>query len=206
MAADLSEVQGRFERNLQRTENLVELYRQAAGSGQGRRPVYSTDILRAATVFLHATLEDFLRGVAELRLPEAPPEALQDIPLIGTSDIGRPTKFSLADLARHRKKSVRRVITDSVVNTLEVTSFNNLNDVTKLLGRLGVQPSKVNGRFFDLGAFMKRRHHIVHRADANPQRGKGHHSVLGLNQANLDRWVEAVREFVDAVSTELDNQ
>src|SRR5262245_29791393 len=55
------ELEARARRNLQRVRKLVQLYRDLAGPGRGRRPVETIDLLRSAVVFLHATLEDALR-------------------------------------------------------------------------------------------------------------------------------------------------
>ena len=52
------------------------MYTTRAGTGQGRRSVQDTDILRAAVVLLHATLEDLLRSLADWKLPTAEPMLL----------------------------------------------------------------------------------------------------------------------------------
>jgi hypothetical protein len=65
-----SEIEIRFKSNLERVDHLVALY-DTATTGPGRRPVDKSDILRSAVVFLHATLEDFLRSLLEWKLPTA---------------------------------------------------------------------------------------------------------------------------------------
>jgi hypothetical protein len=65
-----TEIENRFNGNLERVEHLVALY-ETLTTGPGRRPVDTSDILRSAVVFLHATLEDFLRSLLEWKLPSA---------------------------------------------------------------------------------------------------------------------------------------
>lgn len=106
------------QRNLERVRNLVTLYTDKLGGiGSGRKPVHSTDVLRSAVVFLHGTLEDFLRDLARLRLPHASEHTLNEIPLVGAK--GRVEKFYLGRLARHREESVYDVIERSVSEYLD---------------------------------------------------------------------------------------
>ena len=93
-----SEIENRFNGNLDRVEYLVALY-ETGSSGSGRRAVDTSDILRSAVVFLHATLEDFLRSLLEWKLPTAQASYLKDVPLVGKKP--RST-FSLDDLALFR--------------------------------------------------------------------------------------------------------
>ncbi len=54
----------RLQWNLDRVKHLVAVYGQLE-QASGRPTVQQADILRAAVVFLHATLEDFLRGLLD---------------------------------------------------------------------------------------------------------------------------------------------
>ena len=67
--------------NLDRASNLVEIYRTLYGEGKGRRSVPKVDLLPAAVVFIHASLEDFLRALAAISLPNADEDILNSIPL-----------------------------------------------------------------------------------------------------------------------------
>src|SRR5947208_1955802 len=105
------EIQLRFQSNLQRVRNVVGVYASGSEKRKGRRAVQESDILRAAVVLLHATLEDLLRSLADWKLPTAPPEALADIPLAGTK--GKKT-LGLQELAGFRGRRVDDVIALSV--------------------------------------------------------------------------------------------
>src|SRR5437588_8261871 len=88
-----------FTANLGRVSNLVKLYENTSGRGKGRKAVHEADVLRAAVVFAHATLEDFIRSICAYFLPHADPSVLDEIPLVGLNASGRPEKFLLGRLA-----------------------------------------------------------------------------------------------------------
>lgn len=190
----------RFRDNLARVENLLRLYEDAHGQGRGRRSVQANDLLRATTVFLHATLEDFLRSVARWRLPLAGPEVLDDIPLVGGN---RGDRFKLGAVSRFRGKSVDEVINDSVAAYLDRSNYNNTREIAAFLQNIGLTVENVNGRFHDLDALMQRRHLIVHQADRNPQLGRGTHRARHITVHQVRTWITAVRDFVGALESEL---
>ncbi len=192
MATILEDIRVRFRDNLGRVKNLVELYSSSSGRGRGRRTVPDTDILRAAVVLLHATLEDLLRSLAEWKLPTAKPEAFVEMPLTGTK--GR-TRFSLQDLADFRGKTIDEIIAGSVREYLEKSSYNHPGDIKNLLGNIGVVLKIDDDDSAELAAMMSRRHWIAHRVDRNPKKGSGHHPVKSLSNLAVSRWIDAVERL-----------
>jgi hypothetical protein len=80
----LDPIRDNFNENLARVESLVSTYEShPEAQGRGRKSAEVLDILRAAVVFLHASLEDALRSVARWKLPSAASPVLDQIPLIG---------------------------------------------------------------------------------------------------------------------------
>ena len=198
MKARISE---RFGQNLERVRNLVEIYAtHLAGEGSGRRGHTKTDVLRAAVVLLHATLEDLLRSLAYWKLPQASPDVLGKIPL---STAAPAIKFSLAELSAHRGKSVDDVIVLSVNGYLERSNYNNITEISSFLGSIGVTVTNVNGRFVQLDELMKRRHQIVHRADRDETGGQGNHTVRSIGQIAVRNWTDDVESFGNAVLNEI---
>jgi hypothetical protein len=189
-----SEIEERFRRNLARVRHLTASYGQLAGRGQGRRPVNTSDILRAATVFLHATLEDFLRSIELWKLPTAPEDRLNLVPLVGLQ--GRPERFSLGKLAQHRGKSIDNLIGQSVQAHLDRATYNDTSDVARVLELAGVPPAHVQHHFAALAEMMKRRHQIVHQADRNEKTGRGQYQAQSLSTTSVKNWVDAVEAFV----------
>lgn len=201
----LGKIQRRFSRNVERVENLVQLYQDLGGEGRGRRPLHSTDMLRAATVLLHSSLEDFLRSMAKWQWSPTDPDVLANIPLItGTTSYRRSTKFSLPDLIEHRNKKVGTILNQSLESYLDQSSYNNIVQICELLESFGINPDNVNERFSDLGDLMERRHWIVHQADRNPKKGRGHHRYKSISPARVNIWIEAVREFVEGTVSALE--
>ncbi len=135
----------------------------------------SNEILRAV-VANHAYLEDFLRTLALTFLPIADEKALDGIPLAG-GQFERAEKFSLGKLTRHRGKTVNDLIKESVSAYMERSTFNSVTETMSFLESIGLKlASKKDENSplvppFDpamlpvLEKMMRRRHHIVHRAD-----------------------------------------
>ena len=189
------EIRQRFSDNLARAQNLLAVYRGIAGAGQGRRPVNSTDILRAATVFGHAALEEVFRGIATWKYPAANEAVLNEVPIVG-SEHGRPEKFFLGRLAAHRQKTVQALIDESVRAHTNNFTINNTTDIANFLRKIGVEPIAVNQEFELLGQLISRRHHIVHQADRNDLPGQGHHRARALNANDVGSWLAAADRFV----------
>jgi hypothetical protein len=186
------DIQIRFEDNLNRVKNLVGIYTSRSGKGKGRRPTQDSDILRAADVLLHATLEDLLRSLAEWKLPSANPDVFVEIPLSG---LKRGERFGLQQLAAFRGRTVDEVFAKSVTEYLEKSTYNHPGDVKILLVSIGVALEIDNAERIELAALMSRRHWIAHRLDRNPYRGSGHHSVKSLSTATVSLWIEAVQRL-----------
>ena len=190
------EIEDRFALNIARVRNLVAIYRtQLAGPGRGRRGHQTTDVLRAAAVLLHASMEDVLRSLAYWKLPLAEPAVLERVALVG----GTATKFTLGNLTAHRGKSVDMIIKESVDASLERSNYNNADEVVGLLASIGLNPVPLQRYLPGLEDAMKRRHQIVHRADANPNIGRGRHRVSTIAPRDLDAWGLNLENFVRGV-------
>ena len=182
-----------------RVQHLIDAY-EAAAQGPGRRAVQTTDVLRAAVVFLHAALEDLLRGLLEWKLPLAQADHLKDIPLVGKKP---RSSFTLEDLATFRGTSVDDIIRRSVLQSLERSNFNDPGEVEGVLERIGLPTSLLDPYRNSLGPMMKRRHWIVHRADRNTATGRGQHTALALQQAAVEAWRDALTGFATDVLARL---
>jgi hypothetical protein len=181
----------RFVSNLERVRSIVQMYDVVAGAGQGRPTVQEGDLLRVAIVFLHATLEELLRDLAQERLWLAPPEVLRQLPWPRGGGSTKTT-FDLGDLAAFRGQTVHEVIQYAVESHLERSNFNHPGDVKQILNWVGIDPSLVDPYVRELGAMMSRRHWIVHRGDRNPAVGRGHHSVRSVSKSTVAKWTKAV--------------
>jgi hypothetical protein len=195
-------ISSRLKDNLARVTNLLTVYDGYRDTAQGRKSVYSLDILRAATVFLHATLEEFLRGLILWKWPAGSGDVLDHVPLIGHAVAGRPEKFLLGSLTPHKARLVRDVIDECIREYSNTVSFNSTADVTHVLTSVGVDAKRVEARFPDLAKLMERRHHIVHQADRNERAGPGHHKARSMAVGHVKAW-QPVREFGESVLAEV---
>lgn len=191
----------RFKDNVTRVRNLLSLFEQIGAGKQGRRPTHATDVLRAATVLLHASLEEFVSGLARERLPNADINALNNVPLVGTGP--RLERISLGQLAPYKEQSVGRLIEDSVSEHLDRSNWNNPGDLKKMLQSLGLNVAELDIDWDSLGRLMARRHQIVHQADRNPKVGVGQPKAEMIAVKMVRQWTEDVEHFVDQVAERL---
>jgi hypothetical protein len=196
-----TELAERSRGNLERVRGLVALYEQLAGEAGGRPGIRQTDLLRAAVVLLHATLDDFLRSVASIRLPRVGPDQLRLIPFVGGD--GRKTTFTLGDLHAYLSRSVDDVIAASFDAHLGRSSYNRPVDVAALLTDLGLDASLIRPHAARLAVMMARRHQIAHRVDRNEMKGRGHHRANPISRSIVVTWIDAVGEFMRDVLAQL---
>ncbi|CAN7654367.1 hypothetical protein [Rhizobium sp. LjRoot254] len=190
----LDEILSVFFSNISRVEKLVALY---GPPKQGRRKVNDTDVLRAALVLLHATLEDLLRSVLTWRVPSGTEDVLDAYPFANAQH-KRPDKITLGGLSAYRGMTVDALIEKSVVEFLDRwSSFNDLGEVKKALKAAGIAAAAVDAHDFgELAAMIARRHNIVHKADRNEQRGgRGNHPTKSIGLATIDNYLQSVRDL-----------
>ena len=190
-------IANRFERNIARVRHLVAVYEGLSGRGRGRRPVHSTDILRAATVLLHASLEDALRSLELEVLPTAGRDEIDKVPLKGLGHNAQ--KFYLGELVPHRGKSVNDVIRESVIEYLGRRSYNNVTEIDAAICRVGVDTAGLQHLYPEIAQMIDRRHHIVHQADRHDVPGHGHHRAKSISLAMMRRWIASVETLIHKV-------
>lgn len=186
-----------FDQNITRVNALTDLYDSLPRSVKGRYSGGGVDVLRAAVVLLHASLEDLLRQVAGFRIPEGAEEAMAKIPLAGCAP---REKFTLGDLAPFREKTVREVLKESVRQHYTSTvTFNSVAHIEEVLERCGLKQERLKRFYPALGAMMARRHDIVHRADIVDSS----HGPQSLSASKVQGWSSATRRFGYAVLVEM---
>ncbi len=197
----IDEARERFEENIGRVRSLQNVYeRFLKAPGGGRRDARTSDVLRAAVVFLHAALEDFLRSLLRELLPKCGESALNAVPLVGSANTGRAEKFFLGRLSQFKNKSVMEVIEESIEAYLGTVSFNSTTDIVSNLRTVGVVYQDTDGLLPTLQQIIERRHNIVHQADKNEFSGPGHHRTKSISSRNIRKWVFTVEKFVSAVN------
>jgi hypothetical protein len=183
------ETRRRFERNLARVAGLLKLHKAATEKAVGRPAQHASDLLRAATVLLHGTMEDLLRSLAEQYWPSASPDVLAEVPLKGLTKLAHTVR----DLAPYRHLQVNALIEESIHAHLQRETFNSLGEVEHLLQSIGTDMTKVRGNFNDLKELISRRHHIVHQADRGS--GVGVNSTKPIARPKVETWLRAVGDI-----------
>ena len=157
------------------------------------------EILRALIVLTHAHLEDFLRTLAIAFLPSAGEKFLNDVPLVDVSATGRPEKFFLGKLVRHRGKKIDDLIQESVVQYFDHVSINSADDIARLLESVGFKVADHDARFPELGELMRRRHVIVHRADRIRDVNSREDVLQRVDAEQVRVWIGAVDDFINTL-------
>jgi hypothetical protein len=104
--AFIEEFTARVATILRRVEHLVEFAQNHFP--EGRVSETKDDILRAAVVFIHTTLEDSLRFIGSRFIPlTSNVEVLNKIGLVDSSGVLRPEKFSLGKTCRTPRQDSR---------------------------------------------------------------------------------------------------
>ena len=155
-------------KNLWRARRLVDFSKEIKTPEETR-----SDLRGAAIVFLHATLEEFLRGVALREWFKLNDEnlksALKRYPRLNTRNI----KISLLDLVDKRQESIESIIQEEVESFLyQDISFNSLDEIEKFLELINVSvqdlKEEIGQEHFDnLQSLIRKRHSVVHQADCS---------------------------------------
>ena len=196
-ASFINEYIARIATTLRRAEHLAEFAETAFP--KGRCSQTKDDILRAAVVFLHATLEDFLRYIGTKFISSSDdPNVLDKISLPGSP--GRAEKFFLGKLATHRGKSVNQLIAESVEAHLNKRSFGNTDDISQLLESVGVPTNEVREYYQFLSELMSKRHDIVHTGDLKPTDKPGERDTKPIDPNKVKEWSQTIEHFTSAVA------
>lgn len=189
----LSKQTNRLAQNLKRVDSLLDLNEflervlADIGSDDG---LDAGEVLRAAVVLLHASLEDFLRSIASDHLPRTDNEFIKGIPLAGQPRSG---KYTISDLLQHRGKSIDTVLHESIDQWLNRHSFNHTDDVRDILKQLGMPVDYFEATYEDLDKMISRRHQIVHHAD------RIHNSpddVAEITRDEVHQWMDNLDQFM----------
>jgi hypothetical protein len=196
------EISDRFNRNIDRVENLVHFCE--FGRGQEESDITelekNDDILRASLVFLHATLEDFLRSISAWKLPDSSPDEIDKIPLLGQTQ-KTPSKFNLGSLVAFRGLSVDELISQSIHTYLDKwASFNDISQINSALKDCGIELDRHD--YGTLSSIVSRRHDIVHHADTVPFDATDS-SLSPIHVDTLRESITATREFFNRISNEI---
>ncbi len=191
--AKIDPITRNFEVNIARVKNLVAAYDQLGSQGAGRPSTMQVDVLRSATVLLHASLEDVLRSSSEQLLATRGRDVLDGIGFPDGTDKTKQ-KFTLGDLHAFKGQSIDDLIQLAVITSLQRSNYNSVAEVAAALERIGIDPGVLDPDQATLESIIKRRHLIVHRADKNPdpKRGRGVLMTQHLPKSTAETWIQTI--------------
>lgn len=186
-----------FDKNLQRVKSLHSLYIKLKEEDLKDSKDYKlTDILRAEIVLLHSSFEEYFRSVLIEWLPiKASDDTLKEIP-ISLKAGKKAEKLFLNDLAHYRGKTIDEIIQESVLETMQLKSFNNEREIRGWCSKIGITLEKFNG-MREIDAAVYRRHKIVHEADTN--RSATSQRLQSINPGNITPWIKAYEGLVNLI-------
>lgn len=147
-----------------------------------------------------------MRAITRQQFPRHRREALDKIPLVGTSYTGNPEKFFLGRLSEHRGKTVDCLIEESLTSYLDKLSYTSSNDLTYWLSILEADIDSVQRHLPKIEAMMQRRHHIVHRGDKSDTKGPGKQYARSLSAKLVQDWNTTVNVFLMEVAEQFDGK
>lgn len=201
-----------YQINIRRAQNFIVLYISATENrGPGRRDTLTTDILRAGVVFLHSTLEDYLRSIilskkiAMLSTTEADFRAvLANVNLVG-DNTGKSSvrKYALGEFWEVKDKSVIMIVEEALRDKVSYMTFNDYSQIVASLSTVGIKLSTNFNPDGIIDNYINRRHKIVHEADNNSVHGPGNYKATSINANTLTAWINAVNALVDDIEDQL---
>lgn len=188
-----------FEKNASRVKNLVRLYNQPGiGQGSGRKQDLASDLLRAAVVLLHATLETYLRGICKLNASNASKNFLNKVGFYVKQERDRTDKIQLGDLQNLKSMSIGMLMEIMIQRHMdEKQAFSDWDRMIIVLLGVGVKLDDAvkDNIHADISALMKRRHKIVHHSDLARMSGRGHQRTSTIRADVVKKWIKAVEDL-----------
>lgn len=186
-----------FDKNLERVRSLNSLYTKLKKENlQDSKDFRLTDILRAEIVLLHSSFEEYFRSVLIEWIPiKASDETLKEFP-ISLKAGKKSEKIFLDDLAHYRGKTIDEIIQESVLETMQLKSFNNEGEIRSWCSKIGITLENFNG-MHEIDAAVHRRHKIVHEADTN--RNANSERLQPIYPGTITPWIKAYEELVDLI-------
>jgi len=206
----MSEYFSIFHSNLERVDSLCSIYTKLKNDGFSDSTGYKlTDMLRAATVLLHSSFEEYFRSILTQWLSLRGNEStLKDICL--PSDVGKHSqKYSLYSLLEYKGKTVDDIFVESVHAYMSRTTFNSYSEIctwaAKIRLDLGEISNSENKYYEDIDKAVSRRHKIVHEADTSRNDEKQTSRISGITPGMVSQWKEAYEKLVKVIDTQVDS-
>lgn len=199
----MTELGAIFEKNMERVEGITKLYSSLKDDNHRYTKEYLlTDMLRAATVFLHSSFEEYFRSMLIQWLPiKADENTLKSIPIALHAGNKHVDKIYLNDLSKYRNMTIDEVLRQSVEEHMKLKSFNSQEDIRIWLSKIEINVDECTG-FKEIDKAIKRRHKIVHEADTNKSETKERLSSIKPNE--VTKWIISYKQLVTIIDRQIE--
>ena len=184
-----------FGENMQRAQSLISIYKILSELQNKKTAIHSTDILRAAVIFMHASLEELIRSLIITTYANAPQSEIDKIPLFSQRRSRQAEKFLLGALVEHKHLTIDHIIQKSVESYFQNQTFNNRSDLVRAMEIIGVKKGMAKKMLPTLDAMLDRRHQIVHRVDRPKSKDDQWVRATSLSPRHVEKWAKTTLEF-----------
>ena len=206
----MSEYLSIFNSNIERVDGLCNLYTKLKIDQVPDSNVYKlSDMLRAATVLLHSSFEEYYRNIITQWLPSKGNEnTLNDINL--PSDAGkRGQKYTLFSLLEYKDKTVNDVFIESIKAHMSRTTFNSYSEICAWGTKIGLNFRSFNDLETkysdDIDKAVSRRHKIVHEADTLRNEEKQSNRLSPITPGMVLQWKTSYKRLVEMIDAQVDS-
>lgn len=179
------------EENIRRVRNILDLHQKAEAVDIGTNEERG-ELLRAAVVFLHSSIEEMVRNLFIERLPNLDRDFINELSFSEYGQTNRVKGVLLGDLAHHyRGRFVDNVVLDALNAHLDRLNINNADQLVAVLRKVGIDTSNLTPYLNDLGQIMRRRHQIVHQMDREDALDPDLRPITAIGIKDVERWLQA---------------
>jgi RiboL-PSP-HEPN len=182
-----------FQQNTNRVQNLISAFNLLEENNIGDLETRK-DILRAAVVFMHGTLEEIVRNLYIGLLPNCHQDKLNEIPFVGHAVI-RPKGILLGHLKDFSGRFIENIILDSIESYVNTMNLNNATQLCNSLKLVELPTESLVQYFSQLGSLMERRHQIVHQMDRKNEFDLLLSPVTDIEIETVFDWQNALHSF-----------
>lgn len=187
------QLEDEFQQNTDRVKNLILAF-QLLEENNIEDSETRKDILRAAVVFMHSTLEEIIRNLFIGLLPNGNNRHLNKIPFVG-HEVHHPKGILLGHLKDFNGRFVENIILESIENYVDTLNVNNTTQLSTLFEMVEISTESLRQYFPELESLMKRRHQIVHQMDRSNELDPLMEPVTNIELQTVIDWQNALHDF-----------
>jgi hypothetical protein len=188
-----NQLEDEFQQNTDRVKNLILAFEMLEENNIGDSETRK-DILRAAVVFMHSTLEEIIRNLFIGLLPDGKQEHLDKIPFVG-HEVRRSKGILLGHLRDFREIFLGNIILESIKKYVDSLNINNTTQLSTLFEMVEIPIESLRQYFPELESLMTRRHQIVHQMDRRNELDPQTEPVTNIELNTVIDWKNALHGF-----------